>query len=68
LCGLDLIDIWYRQLFPKNSIRYPEYNLFEDIDQFLVSKTFLRYFATNIEFTATKGMKRRCLYNNDEFK
>ena len=62
--GLNLIDIWHRQLFPKNSIRYPEYHLFEDIDQFLVSKTFLKYFATNIEFVASKKADKSATTTN----
>ena len=52
--GFDLIDIWHRQLFPKNTIKYPNYHLFEKVDQLLVNHTWLRYFATNIEFVASK--------------
>jgi len=52
--GFDLLDLWHRQLFPKNTIRYPQYRLFEMIDLFLSEKTPLKYFATNIEFVACK--------------
>jgi SAM-dependent methyltransferase len=51
---LKLHDIWYRQLFPKNSISYPAFRHFEQIDQFFTRHTPLRYFATNIEFVAAK--------------
>jgi SAM-dependent methyltransferase len=52
--GLELLDIWYRQLFPKNSVTYPNFRLFERIDQFITENTPLRYFATNIEFVSVK--------------
>jgi ubiquinone/menaquinone biosynthesis C-methylase UbiE len=52
--NFSLIDIWHRQFFPKNRMRYFKYNLFEKIDQFLVDRTILKYFATNIEFVAYK--------------
>ena len=53
--GLKLIDIWYRQLFPKNSVRYPNFRMFEKMDQFMTENTPLRYFATNIEFVSAKS-------------
>ena len=49
-----LLDLWHRQLLPKNNVRYRRYRLFETIDQFLTEHTPLRYFATNIEWIATK--------------
>jgi len=52
--NFNLIDIWHRQLLPKNTVRYHKYRFFEAIDQFLVSHTFLKYFATSIEFVAHK--------------
>ena len=52
--GFELVDIWHRQLLPKNRVRYPFYRIFESADQFLVSRTPLRYFATNIEFVAVR--------------
>jgi ubiquinone/menaquinone biosynthesis C-methylase UbiE len=52
--NLQLRDCWYRQLFPKNSITYPAFRVFEQIDQLITRYTFLRYFATNIEFVAVK--------------
>ena len=50
--GYVLLDLWHRQLFPKNSVRYPFYRAFERLDQLLVRHTPLRYLATNIEFVA----------------
>jgi SAM-dependent methyltransferase len=50
--GFGLADIWHRQLFPKNKVRYPFYRAFESADQFLTNRTPLKYFATNIEFVA----------------
>lgn len=52
--GMELLDIWYRQLLPKNSLHYPNFRLFERIDQFIAGSTPLRYFATNIEFVSVK--------------
>jgi SAM-dependent methyltransferase len=52
--GLDLLDMWYRQLLPKNSVHYPNFRLFEKMDQFMTEHTPLRYFATNLEFVAVK--------------
>ena len=51
---LELIDIWHRQLLPKNSISYGNYRTFEFIDQWLTERTPLKYAATNIEFVACK--------------
>jgi SAM-dependent methyltransferase len=51
---LQLRDLWYRQIFPKNTIHYPAFRLFEQVDQLLTRYTPLRYFATNIEFVAVK--------------
>jgi SAM-dependent methyltransferase len=48
-----LLDIWHRQLFPKNTVRYPAYRMFESIDQFLSRATWFKYLATNIEFVAS---------------
>ena len=51
---LELIDIWHRQLLPKNSISYSNYRTFEFIDQWITEYTPLKYTATNIEFVACK--------------
>lgn len=51
----ELQDIWHRQLFPKNSVRYPMYHSFESLDQMLVRFTPLKYLATNIEFVASRA-------------
>lgn len=52
--NFELTDMWHRQLFPKNSVNYPNYQFFEKLDLFLCNHTFLKYFATNIEFVAVK--------------
>jgi SAM-dependent methyltransferase len=52
--SFSIDDVWHRQLMPKNGINYPNYKLFEQTDQFLVENTFLKHFATNIEFVAHK--------------
>jgi SAM-dependent methyltransferase len=52
--GLELLDVWYRQLLPKNSVHYPKFRMFEKLDQFVTENTPLRYFATNIEFVCAK--------------
>ena len=52
--GMKLVDLWYRQLFPKNSVHYPNFRMFERIDQLLTENTPLRVFATNIEFVSEK--------------
>jgi SAM-dependent methyltransferase len=48
----EMLDIWHRQLLPKNRVRYPLYRVFESMDQLFVRRTPLKYFATNIEFVA----------------
>jgi len=53
--GLQLIDIWHRQLLPKNSVNYVNYRLAERVDQWLTSYTWLKFLATNIEFVAAKS-------------
>jgi SAM-dependent methyltransferase len=50
--GYELLDLWYRQLLPKNTIHYPSYRFAEALDQALVRFTPLKYLATNIEFVA----------------
>jgi hypothetical protein len=52
--GFELLDVWFRQLLPKNTIRYPKFRLFEAIDQVITENTPLRRFATNIEFVCVK--------------
>lgn len=51
---LELLDIWHRQLLPKNSISYGNYRTFEFIDQLITEYTPLKYTATDIEFVACK--------------
>ncbi|HEX7158874.1 MAG TPA: class I SAM-dependent methyltransferase [Edaphobacter sp.] len=53
---MDALDIWYRQIFPKNRVHYPNFRLFEELDQKITEYTPLRYFATNIEFVARKHL------------
>ena len=45
---LQLRDLWYRQMFPKNAIAYPSFRTFEHIDQWITRHTPLRYIATGI--------------------
>ncbi len=52
--GLQMIDFWYRQLLPKNTVNYPNFRLFERFDQLITEYTPLRHFATNIEFVGAK--------------
>jgi SAM-dependent methyltransferase len=52
--GLELLDVWYRQLLPKNTVRYPFFRMFERVDQLVTEHTPLRVFATNIEFVSAK--------------
>jgi SAM-dependent methyltransferase len=52
--GLEVLDIWYRQLLPKNSAHYPNFRFFERVDQWVTENTPLRYFATNMEFVSIK--------------
>ena len=51
---LKLLDMWYQQLLPKNSLHYPNFRLFEKMDQLMTEHTPLRYFATNMEFVGVK--------------
>lgn len=53
-CNFRILDFWHRQVFPKNTVKYPKYRTFEKIDQFLTTFTFMKYFATNIEFVVCK--------------
>ena len=53
--GFKLIDVWYRQLLPKNSVRYPNFRFFEKFDLLMTERTPLRYLATNIEFVSSKA-------------
>jgi len=52
--GFQIIDLWFRQLLPKNSVNYPNFRMFEKFDQLLAEHTFLKYFSTSIEFVARK--------------
>lgn len=52
--NFTLIDMWRRQLFPKNRVRYPFPHLFERLDQWLCERTPLRYLSTSLEFVACK--------------
>lgn len=52
--GLEIIDLWHRQLLPKNKVNYPAYQVFEGFDLLLTEYTPLKFLATNIEFIARK--------------
>lgn len=56
--GLELIDFWYRQILPKNTVSYPNFRLFEKLDQLVTEYSPLRYFATNIEFVSVKPNRK----------
>ena len=51
---LQPLDLWHRQIFPKNSVRYRGYRRIERLDQWITERTPLRLLATNIEFVAMK--------------
>jgi SAM-dependent methyltransferase len=53
---LNLLDIWHRALFPKISFVPPFYETIEKLDNWLCNYSLLKYFATNIEFVAYKGL------------
>jgi len=53
--NFELLDLWQRQLFPKNGVRYWLPGLWERLDQFLTEVTPLGWFATNVEFIARKA-------------
>ncbi len=53
--GFTLLDLWFRQLLPKNSVRYPAPWAFERVDQWLTEHTPLKHFATNVECVAVKA-------------
>lgn len=48
-----LLDYWYRDLLPYRS-KFSFYRKLEKMDNWLCNNTFLKYFATNIEFVAAK--------------
>ncbi len=52
---MKLVDLWYRQILPKNSVHYPNFRLFEKMDQFVTFHTPLRVLATSIEFVSAKS-------------
>lgn len=51
--GFNLMDYWYRDLLPK---RYAPtfYRKIENLDNWFCANTFLKHFASNIEFVANK--------------
>ena len=52
--GFNILDLWHRQLLPKNTIHYPAYHVCEWIDQFLTHGSPLKYLATSLECVAEK--------------
>lgn len=48
-----LLDMWQRQLFPKNRVRLPGFRFWEQVDQWLVEHTPLALLASSLEFLAT---------------
>ena len=57
--NFTLLDVWYRQLLPKNSVYYPAFRSFEKADQFMTEYTALRYFATISSLFARSRYKPR---------
>lgn len=53
--NFELLDLWHRQLLPKNSVSYANYHVFESVDQWLSENTPFKYIGTNIEFVAFKS-------------
>lgn len=53
--GLSMTDSWRRQLFPKNTVRYPWPWLWERLDQWLCEATPLGLLATSLEFIAIRA-------------
>lgn len=52
--GLRLLDLWHRQLLPKNSFTPPAYRSVEALDLWLADRTPLGLLATSIEFVAAR--------------
>lgn len=52
--GLDVLDMWHRQLLPKNTTHYPRYRDVERVDQWFTEYTPLSRLATSLEFAAVK--------------
>lgn len=50
----DLLDLWHRQLLPKNSVQYRAPRRAESLDQWLTARTPLSLLATNLEFVARR--------------
>lgn len=50
--NFEVLDMWQRQLFPKNRLWSPAFRHLEALDQWLVDHTPLRFFATSLEFVA----------------
>ena len=45
---------WYRQILPKNSVKYKKFRVVESLDLFVTAHTPVKYLATSIEFVARK--------------
>lgn len=52
--GYQILDMWQRQLFPKNRLPYPMPWVWERLDQWLVNHTPLGRLATSLEFVAMR--------------
>ncbi len=52
---LTLLDIWHRQLLPKNRMSYLFYKTIERVDLWLTEYTPFKHLVTSIEFIARKG-------------
>ncbi|MBX3167043.1 MAG: methyltransferase domain-containing protein [Candidatus Eremiobacteraeota bacterium] len=52
--NFQILDLWLRQLFPKNRVWVRNFRLAEQIDQWLVDHTPLGLLATSLEFVALR--------------
>ncbi len=52
--NFGILEMWERQVFPKNTIRYFKPDLLERLDQGLCDWTPLRWLSTCLEFVAYK--------------
>lgn len=56
--GLRVVDLWHRQLLPKNSFTPPAYRAVEAVDLWLTERTLLGRIATSLEFVAERAHAR----------
>ncbi len=52
--NFQILDLWLRQLFPKNRVWFRNFRRVEQVDQWLVEHTPLGLLATSLEFVALR--------------